>query len=144
MRHPRGYLCFPNKKLSDTEYSITSEFQIKKEYIFSIPVSQICPWTTKCTPSFGVQKKAGQRLTEFCQENTLVTANSLFQQCNRQLYTWTSPDGQYQNQIDCILSSQRCRSSIQSATIRSGANCGSDNELLTEKFRQIEENRENH
>ena len=43
----------------------------------------------------GVQDKAGQRLTEFCQENALVTANTLFQQHKRRLYTWTSPDGQH-------------------------------------------------
>ena len=42
----------------------------------------------------GVQNEAGQRLTEFCQENTLVIANTLFQQHKRRLYTWTSPDGQ--------------------------------------------------
>ena len=41
----------------------------------------------------GVQNEAGQRLTEFCQENTLVIANALFQQHKRRLYTWTSPDG---------------------------------------------------
>ena len=35
----------------------------------------------------GVQNKAGQRLTEFCQENALVTANTLFQQHKRRLYT---------------------------------------------------------
>ena len=46
---------------------------------------------------FGVQNEAGQRLIEFCQENALVTANTLFQQQKRRLYTWTSPDGQYQN-----------------------------------------------
>ena len=46
----------------------------------------------------GVQNEAGQRLTEFCQENTLVIVNTLFQQHKRRLYTWTSPDGQYQNQ----------------------------------------------
>ena len=51
----------------------------------------------------GVQNEAGQRLTEFCQENTLVMANTLFQQHKRRLYTWTSPDGQHQNQIDYIL-----------------------------------------
>ena len=45
----------------------------------------------------GVQNQAGQRLTEFCQENTLIIANTLFQQYKRRLYTWTSPDGQYQN-----------------------------------------------
>ena len=55
--------------------------------------------------SLGVQNEAGQRLTEFCQENALVIANTLFQQHKRQLYTWTSPDGQYQNQIDYILCS---------------------------------------
>ena len=48
----------------------------------------------------GMQNKAGQRLIEFCQENALVIANTLFQQHKRKLYTWTSPDGQYQNQID--------------------------------------------
>ena len=46
-----------------------------------------------------------------------------------------SPDGQYQNQIDYILYSQRWRSSIQSAKTRPGADCGSDHELLTAKFR---------
>ena len=45
----------------------------------------------------GVQNEAGQRLTEFCQENALVTANTLFQQHKRQLYTWTSPDGQHRS-----------------------------------------------
>ena len=60
----------------------------------------------------GVQNEAEQRLTEFCQENALVIANTLLQQHKRQLYTWTSPDTQYQNQTDYILCSQRWRSSI--------------------------------
>ena len=55
----------------------------------------------------GVQNKAGQRLIEFCQENTLVIANTLFQQHKRRLYTWTSPDGQHRNQTDYIFCSQR-------------------------------------
>ena len=55
----------------------------------------------------GVQNEAGQTLTEICQENTLVIANTLFQPHKRRLYTWTSPEGQYQNQIDYILCSQR-------------------------------------
>ena len=55
----------------------------------------------------GVQDIAGQRLIELCQENALVIANTLFQQHKRRLYTWTSPDGQHQNQIDYILYSQR-------------------------------------
>jgi len=45
----------------------------------------------------GVQNKTGQRLTEFCQENTLVIANTRSQQHKRRLYTWTSPDGQHRN-----------------------------------------------
>ena len=53
----------------------------------------------------GVQNEAGQRLTEFCQENALVIANTFFQQHKRGLYTWTSPDGKYKNQIDYILCS---------------------------------------
>ena len=83
----------------------------------------------------GVQNEAGQRLTEFCQENALVIANTLFQQHKRRLYTWTSPDGQYRNEIDYILCSQRWRSSIQSAKTRPGPDCGSDHELLIAKFR---------
>ena len=46
----------------------------------------------------GVQNEAGQSLIEFCQENTLVITNTLFQQHKRRLYTWTSQDGQHQNQ----------------------------------------------
>ena len=80
---------------------------------------------------------AGQRLIEFFQENTLGIANTLSQQHKRRLYTWTSPDGQYQNQIDYILWNQRRRSSIQSAKTRPGADVGSDNELFIVKFRLI-------
>ena len=82
-----------------------------------------------------MRNEAGQRLIEFCQENALVIANTLFQQHKRRLYTWTSPDGQHQNQIDYILCSQRWRSSIQSTKTRPGADCGSDHELLITKFR---------
>ena len=48
---------------------------------------------------------------------------------------WTSPDGQYWNQIDYILCSQRWRSPVQSAKTRLGADCGSDHDLLVAKFR---------
>ena len=79
--------------------------------------------------------EAGQRLIEFCQENALVIANTLFQQHKGRLYTWTSPGGQYQNQIEYILCRQRWRSTIQSAKTRPGDDCGSDHQLLTAKFR---------
>ena len=72
----------------------------------------------------GVQNVAGQRLIEFYQENALVIANTLFQQHKRGLYTWTSPDGQYRNQIDYILISQPLSKSysrpILNATPQSG------------------------
>ena len=61
--------------------------------------SQEIPGVT-CRFGLEVQKEAGQRLTKFCQESTLVIANTLFQQHKKRLYTWTSPNGQYQNQID--------------------------------------------
>ena len=83
----------------------------------------------------GICNEAGQRLIEFCQENALVIANTLFQQHKRRLYTWTAPDGQHRNQIDYILCSQRCRNSMQSPKTRPGADCGSDHELLIAKFR---------
>ena len=79
----------------------------------------------------GVQNEANQ----FCQENALVRANTLFQQHKRQLYTWISPDSQYHNKIDYIFCSQRWRSSIQLAKTRSGADYCSDHELLIAKFR---------
>ena len=88
------------------------ELTPKKDVLFIIG-----DWNTKVrsqeTPGvtgkfgLGVQNEAGQRLIEFCQENTLVIANTPFQQHKRILYTWTSPDGQHQNQIDYILCSQR-------------------------------------
>ena len=83
----------------------------------------------------GIRNEARQRLIEFCQENALVIANTLFQQHKRRLYTWTSPHGQHRNQIDYILCSQRWRSSIESAKARLGADCGTDHELLIAKFR---------
>ena len=54
----------------------------------------------------GIWNEAGQRLIQFCQENTLVRADTLFQEHPRRLYTWTIPDGQYRNQIGYILCSQ--------------------------------------
>ena len=69
----------------------------------------------------GVQNEAEQRLTDFCQENTPVIANTLFQQHKRGLYTWTSPDGQYRNEIDYILCSRRWRSFIKSEKNKTGS-----------------------
>ena len=83
----------------------------------------------------GIWKETGQRLIKFCQENALVIANTLFQQHKRRLYTWMSPDGQPWDQIDYSLCSQRWRSFIQSAKTRLRADCGSDHELLIDKFR---------
>ena len=51
----------------------------------------------------GVQKEAEQRLTQFCQENTRVIVNTLFQPHVRRLYTQVPPYGQYQHQTDYIL-----------------------------------------
>ena len=65
----------------------------------------------------------------------LVRANTLFQQPKRGLYTWTSPDSQYQNQTDYVLCSQGWRCSIYSAKTRLGADCGSDHGLPIAKFR---------
>ena len=59
----------------------------------------------------GVRNEAVQKLIEFCQENALVIANTLFQQHKRRLYTWTSPDDQYSNQVHYILCGRRWRSS---------------------------------
>ena len=116
------------------------ELTPKKDFLFIIG-----DWNAKVgsqeTPGvtgnfgLGIRNEAGQRLIEFCQENALVIANTLFQQHKRRLYTWTSPDGQHRNQIDHILCSRRWRSSIQSAKTRLGADYSSDHELFIAKFR---------
>ena len=93
--------------------------------------SQETPEIT-CKFGLGVQNEGGQRLIEFCQENTLVIANTLFQQ---HVYTWTSPDSQYQNQPDYILCSQRWRRSMLSTQRRLRVDCGSGHELFIAKFR---------
>ena len=74
------------------------------------------------TGKFGlrVQNEAGQKLIEFCQENALVIANTLFQK-HKRLYTWTSLDCQHQNQTDYILCIQRWTCSIQSAKNKAGS-----------------------
>ena len=61
----------------------------------------------------------------------MYLANTYFEQPERRLYTWTSPDGNYKNQIDYILGRRRWRSAIQSVKTRPDADCGSDRELLT-------------
>ena len=55
------------------------------------------PFNCTVTGKFGlgVWNEAGQRVIEFCEENALVIANTLFQQHKRRLYIWTSPDGQH-------------------------------------------------
>ena len=70
---------------------------------------------------------------QFCQKNALVIVNVLSSNNTRDDYTWTSPDGQYRNLIDCIYS-QRWRSSIRSAKTRPEADCGTDYELLIAKI----------
>ena len=135
-------VCLPSDALLQHLLSYLGQDLLKltprKDFLFIIRDwnakvgSQEIPEVTG-TFGLGVQNEAGQRLTEFCQENTLAIANTLFQKHKRRLYTWTSPDGQHQ--IDYILCSQRWRSYIQWAKTRPGADCGSNHELLIAKFR---------
>ena len=87
------------------------ELTLKKDVLFIIG-----DWNAKVgsqetpgvTGKFGleIRNEAGQRLIEFCQENALVIINTLFQQHKRRLYTWTSPDGQHQDQIDLFFAAK--------------------------------------
>ena len=85
---------------------LTTKVHLLKAMVFPVVMYGCESWTIKKV-GLGVQNEAGQRLIEFLQENSLVIANTLFQQHKRRLYTWTSPDGQHQNQTDYILYSQR-------------------------------------
>ena len=105
-------------------FKFTGSQRVEHNWATSLSLFIIGDWNAKVgsqeTPGvtgkfgLGMQNEAGQRLIEFCQENALVIANTLFQKHKRRLYTWTSPDGQHWNQVDYILCSQRWRSSIQS------------------------------
>ena len=83
----------------------------------------------------GVQNEAGQRLIEFCQENTLVKANTPLPTAQEETLHMDITNGQLQNQIDYILCSRRWRSSIESEKTRQGADCGSDHELHIAKLK---------
>ena len=85
---------------------------------------QIWPWNPEWS---------GAKASRVLPREGTVIANILFHK--RRLYKWTSPDGQYQNQIDYIFCSQWWKSSIQSAKTTPGADCGSHCELLIVKFR---------
>ena len=84
--------------------------------------------------SLRVQNEAGQRLRVLPRECTGHSKHPL-PTTQEKPYTWTSTVGQYQNQTDCILCSQRWKSSIQSAKTSLGADCGSHYELIIDKFR---------
>ena len=143
-------ICFQGKPTGNTEEAEVERFYEDLQDLLELTPKKdvlfiIGDWNAKVgsqeilgvTGQFGlgIHNESGQRLTEFCQENTLVIANTLFQQHKRRLYTWTSLDAQHRNQIDSILCSQRWRTSIQSTKTRLGADCGSDHELLIAKFR---------
>ena len=85
------------------------------------------------------QAKANRVLPREC----TVIANTFFQQHKRWLYIRASPDGQCRNEIDYILCRRRWRKSIQSAKTRLWADCDSDHQFLSVKFR-FKESRENH
>ena len=87
---------------------------------------QTWPWNTKWS-----RAKANRVLPG---EHTGHSKHSLPTTQEKTLHV-ESPDGQYRNQIDYVLCSQRWRSSIQSAKTRLGSDCGSDHELLIAKFR---------
>ena len=135
-------VCFQGKPFNITVIQVyaptsnTEEAKVERFYENLQGLFIIGDWNAKVgsqvTPGvtgkfgLGIQNEAGQRLIEFCQQNALVRANTLFQQHKRRLYTWTSPDGQHRNQINYILCSQRWRSSIQSTEARPGVDCGSN------------------
>ena len=85
-------------KLSKIKLYLTSNYLFIIEDWSAKVVSQDIPGVA-CKFGLGIRNEAGQWLIEFCQENALVIANTLFQQHKRRLYTWTSPDSQRRNQI---------------------------------------------
>ena len=87
---------------------------------------QFWPWSTKLSKT---------KATRVLSKEHFGQINTFSQQHKRRLYTWPSPDGQHQNQIDYILCNQRCKGFKHSAKTRLGVDCVSDHELLIAKFR---------
>ena len=97
----------------------------------------------KIAGSYGLGKhnERGEKVIEFCKNNDLCIANTMFKHHPRHLYTWTAPKGdetetkyEYRNQIDYLLVPQRFRN-IMNARTFTGADCNSDHELLVMKMR---------
>ena len=93
--------------------------------------------TDNITGSFGLgeRNKRGDDLIEFCSQNNLRIMNTYFQMHPRRLYRWESPDQNTRNQIDFIMCSTRWNSSVTRVTTLTGADCGSDHNLLIAEVR---------
>ena len=83
----------------------------------------------------GTLNERGDWMLQFCQEQSLTIANTLFEHHNRRLYTWKSPGDRYRNQIDYIMVRSRWKSGIRKCSIYPGADCGSDHQLLVMQFK---------
>ena len=92
---------------------------------------------SKCVGKHGLsdRNERGQLLVDFAAERELSIMNTFFQHHPKRLYTWTTPDGQYQNQIDYIITPRRWFSSVLNVKTYPGADCGSDHELLLAKIK---------
>ena len=90
--------------------------------VWVLIVNMILPLLPSCWSSLPLVLDMGNLLTfppvPCTAANTLGITSTLLQQHKRRVHTWTSPDGQYQNQTVYILCSQRWRSSIQSTKTR--------------------------
>ena len=113
------------------------ELTIKKDVFFIIGDwnakvwSQETPWV-RGKFGLGIQNEARQRLIEFCQENALVIANTLFQQHKRRLYTWTSPLSlPNSGWLYCLQ--PKWRNSMQSAKTRPVTDRSSDHGKLVKQ-----------
>ena len=82
----------------------------------------------------GERNSKGDRLEDFAVENSLVIANTLFQEPKGRVYTWTSPDGNTRNQIDFILIKGKWRTSVLNVKTFPGAYCDTDHELLSKSI----------
>ena len=92
----------------------------------------------------GVQNEAGPRLIEFCQENALLIANTLFQQHKRRLCMWTSPDGQHRNQMIIFFAAKEGKALYSQQKQDWELTVAQIMNSLLQIQTQIEESRENH
>ncbi|KAK3789926.1 hypothetical protein RRG08_004038 [Elysia crispata] len=80
----------------------------------------------------GTRNERGEKLIDFCTANRLFVTNSFFKKPRPRYWTWESPGGDYKNQIDFILTTDK--TTIQNTEIITKVDIGSDHRMVRSRM----------